>query len=271
MQRMWNELVSFFQGTEQDGAYWGIGLLAVLFCLIHGGRERKYRQLVAGAMCVVVVFLLNPVTACLYERIFGVAYPISLASLAVPLLPFISYAGTMLIAGNVEGRPLRDRVVLVAGVALIIMAAGTMVPLGGVKRADQGDVVVDVADERCMNAVLDAAKELQGAGQEPLLIAPKEIMENIRRYDGGIRLIYGRDLWQTDALTYLHEAYPEDIVILCQRMESADVNVAQTVEMALSYGCNLVVCKEMLSDEFMEYRHLELYYEEQGLYMYVRR
>ena len=33
MQNAWNEIVTFFRMMEQNGAYYGIGLLAVLFSL----------------------------------------------------------------------------------------------------------------------------------------------------------------------------------------------------------------------------------------------
>lgn len=271
MQIAWNEMVSFFRGMEQEGSYYGIGLLAVLFCLIYEGAEKKRRRFVAIFICVFTVLLCNPITARVYGAVFGVAYPIGWVSLAIPLLPFLAYTGTLLIMTVIQKRPVRDRVIMTAGLVLVIMAAGTMVPWSGREKPETGMVVTYAADSRCMVAVMDAAKELEKAGQEALLIAPKEMMESIRRYDGSIELIYGRDLWQTDALPYLHETYPEEIIILCQQMESADANVAQTVEMALAFGCNLVVCREALSDTFLEYQHLELYYEEQGLYLYVRR
>lgn len=270
MQRVWNDMVSFFQGMESEGSYYGIGLLAVLFCLIYEGREKRHWRCVAIAVCTVVVLLWNPLTARAYEMLLGRGYPLDLVSLAIPLLPFLAYAGTMLVEEGTKGRPMRDRVLLVAGLVVVFMAAGTMVPFGNGK-PEVGMETVGTADERCIEAVSDAAKELQDIGQEPLLVAPKEIMETIRRYDGSIELIYGRDLWQTDALAYLHETYPEEIILLCQRMESSEANVAQTAEAALALGCNLIVCKESLSDAFMEYQHLELYYEAQELYLYIRR
>ncbi len=270
MQNAWNEIVVFFRTMEQDGVYYGLGLFAVLFCLIYESADKKKNIAVAVLSCVVVLLLCNPVTIWLYEKVFGQGETLSVLTMAIPLLPFLSYVGAEFFVTVSKNRNRYEKGFMAVVLLLVIMAAGTIVPWSESEDLAKRTQISYGKEDDMIVSVQDAASELITAGQEPLLVGPKEVMESIRRYDPRICLAYGRDLWQADALMYLHESYPEEKIILCQRMEAVDANIAETVELALAQGCNLIVCREPLTETFMEYHHLELYAQEDDLYLYVR-
>jgi len=270
MQNAWNEIVTFFRMMEQNGAYYGIGLLAVLFCLMYKGADKKKNIVIALGGCLMAVALCNPVTVLLYEKIFGDTGALAVLTPAIPLFVLVSYVGTEIFVAVSVGRRCREKWFIAVVLGMVIMVAGTVVPWSDREDlAKRAEMPYD-KDEPMMAAVQDAAAELTEAGQGPLLVAPKEIMESVRRYNPQICLVYGKDLWQADALPYLHESYPAEKIILCQEMESPEANVAQTVELALAQGCNLIVCREALPESFSEYHQLELYAQAEELYLYVR-
>ncbi len=239
MLNAWNNMVDFFRVMEANGSYYGLGLLAVLFCLMYKGMTKK------KTVCVAV-------------------------GMSITLLPFLAYVGMEFFAAVSKGRKRFEKWIVALALLLVIMVAGTVVPWSGrkdiAKRAE-----TEHGSEYIMTMhVQEAAAGVRAAGQEPLLVAPKEIMESVRLHAPEICLVYGRDLWEPETLSYLHESYPAEVVILCQSMESAEGNVAETVEMALAQGCNLVVCREPLTVTFTEYHGLECYAQESGFYLYVR-
>ena len=270
MQNAWNEIVTFFRMMEQNGAYYGIGLLAVLFCLMHRGADKKKNIAVACGSCLVAAAVCNPVTVLLYEKIFGDTGALAVLTLAIPLFALVSYAGAEIFAAVSADRRCREKWFIAVVLGVVIMVAGTVVPWSDREDLAKRAEMPYGKDEPMIVAVQDAAAELTEAGQGALLVAPKEIMESVRRYNPQICLVYGKDLWQADALSYLHESYPAEKIILCQEMESPEANVAQAVELALAQGCNLIVCREALPETFSELHHLELYAQAEELYLYVR-
>ncbi|MDE6420352.1 MAG: hypothetical protein K2K87_07475, partial [Lachnospiraceae bacterium] len=152
-----------------------------------------------------------------------------------------------------------------------IALAGTVFPFdeagGGTGRrsAQWND-----AERGAFDVVLSQAERLKENGQEALLVAPKSMMETVRRYDADILLAYGRNLWQTNALFYVRDGYGEEQVRLCLSMEAESFQAEQTAELALAYGCNLIVLKEPLGASFLDNRGLSCVYESESLFVYVR-
>lgn len=270
MQSAWNEIQTFFRIAEQGGAYASLGLLAVLFCLIKGTKQNRERRVAAG-FCVIAFLMCNPITVYAYAKLTGQTYPLWKVTLAIPLLPLIAYCGTELTALLCENKKTWYRIAVTAALAVVILTAGTIVPFSAREDLKPVKEVVYGREDEMIEQIREAAGQLRTEGAEPLLVAPKGIMNSIRRYDGQIRLVYGRNLWQTGALDYLHETYSGEAVLLCQKMESAEVNSAETAELALALGCNLIVCREELTDTFLTHHGLELFASEHSLYLYIRR
>lgn len=269
MRNAWNEILTFLRITGQGGAYGYLGFAAALFLLIMGKQRDGSRRAAVG-FCITALLFCNPLIAAFYVRITGNNYPLWKVTLAIPLLPFLAYAGTVLTDCLCEGKEKIYRYAVGAGLILVIMMSGTIMPWSAREELRTTGDAADCGEERMMEQISEAASGMIARGDGPLLVAPKGIMNSIRRYDSRIQLIYGRNLWQTGALDYLHETYTDGVILLCQKMESTGENTAETVEMALELGCNLIVCREKLSDAFITENGLLLYAQEDGLYLYIR-
>lgn len=271
MQNAWNEILAFMRISGQGGAYWYLAVPAVLFLLFNGSAKGIQRRTAAG-FCAIALLFCNPLTAAVYEKAAGTAYPLWKVTLGIPLLPFLAYAGVMLAESLCKeaGNKKSGRYAVGVGIVLVIMMSGTIMPWSERTDLEYAGRNIAPTERQMMEEVSEAASVLIGRGDGALLVAPKGIMNSIRRYDSRIQLVYGRNLWQTGALDYLHETYTDAAILLCQRMENTEANVTETVEMALEQGCNLIVCREELSSAFTAANYLSLYAQTDGLYLYVR-
>lgn len=279
MKQAWNELTAFWTSAQQNSVCLALALAAAVFCLIYGGRQALGIRRAAAGFLGIWLFFYNPLTVFIYERIFGKVYPFTTLYTGMPFLPLLAGVGAVLIVRN--GRRGRDKLVLTAGLIVAIFLSGNLMPFAFVEGTGSTDsdiaiagtagIVIDVSgqEENLLQAVRDAAQELRELNMEPLLVAPKEILEDIRRLDGRIPLAYGRDLWHAQALAYLHETYDETQILLYQKMESPDAETAETAEYAIAMGCNLLVFREELETAFARAHHLWLYGEGEGLYFYM--
>ncbi|MCM1537368.1 MAG: hypothetical protein NC254_03105 [bacterium] len=217
------------------------------------------------ALAVWLVLLLNPLTALLFEKITGRVYRYVYAALAVPVLPLIAYA-----AADILKR--RKRRTLPAALLLVVSlaCAGTVVPYGESDAVKRRSAEWDEEEAGAMETVLSQAAQMRENGQVPLMAAPKHMMDAVRRYDAGIMLVYGRDLWQTDALAGVNDIYTGEQVLLCQAMEAEPPLTVPTAELALTYGCNLIVLKEPLEAEFLDDWGLSCVYESGRFFVYTR-
>lgn len=277
MMQAWNELTAFWASAQQNSVCLALALAAAVFCLVYGSRQGLGLRRVAAGFLGIWLFFYNPFIVFAYEQICKKAYPFHALYIGLPFLPFLAVTGAVLITRN--SRSGRDKLVLAAGVIVAVFLSGNLMPSAfaeeispsGSDMTKMTDIIMDVSgqEENLLQAIRNAAEELRESGAEPLLTAPKEIMEDIRRLDGRIALAYGRDLWQTEVLTYLHETYDEGQIILCQMMESRETETTETAEYAITLGCNLLVFRDVLDAAFVQSHHLRLYGEGQGLYFYV--
>lgn len=294
--RWWESLTAFFRIEANSGAYWALAFAAAVYL---AGTWIAAKKAPAGAeqeqvpadgcagsirrMLIVCagwfVLLLNPFTMGAFEKITGVSYRMVYAALAIPILPVTAWAAAKIwercdfgtgpaadAPGRRISRPLCAALFLTAALAL----AGTVYPFdekaGTIRRGDQWNE----AEAGAVEAVLAEADKLKEAGQVPLLAAPKWMMDTIRRYDADILLAYGRNLWQTDALPLVNDRYSEEQIVLCQAMEAETFQAAETAELALAYGCNLIALKEPLSPAFLDNWGLSCVYEAESVYVYSR-
>ena len=273
MMQTWNELTAFWMSSRQRSVCLALALAAAVFILVNEDKQMSVlKQMAAGFLGICLIFY-NPLIAFIYEKVSGKYYPFAKLGLGLPFLPFLAAAGAVLLVKI--GRNKRDKLVLAAGFVLTAFLSGNLVLFASVDSA--GNSAVDPYDSELSSAqgesmqqmIRNAAQELRELGAAPLLVAPKEIMEEIRRLDGSIVLAYGRDMWQTQALSYLHETYDEEQILLCQMMESKDAEAADVAEYAITAGCNLFVAREELDSTFAQAHHLWLFGEEQGLYLYM--
>lgn len=158
---------------------------------------KKARQMFQYTL-VMSLLLLCPVTAVpvmLYQTAY---YDYEWAWSMVPLTAVIAYGAVLLTERGKQGR---NRLLSILGVAAVLCLCG-----------NQGTVLTVEGQEA--EAWEDAAEVLQelydfGIGKQRILWAPKNMMEQVRRRDGKILLIYGRDMWDAKAGAYDYEVYSE--------------------------------------------------------------
>lgn len=291
MRECWENLLTFFRIETRSGAYWALAFAAVVYLT---GRKIVARKACVNAevnaendgaagndaptkehgsktwrkLIVLFVWLLvfmNPLTAVLFEKVSGNFYRYVYAALTVPILPVIAYA-----AADIWENQKRHAGLVALFLAAAIALAGTVFPFDGAGGTERRSAQWDDAERGAFDAVLSEAGRLKENGQEALLVAPKRMMETVRRYDADILLAYGRNLWQTNALFYVRDGYDEEQVRLCLSMEAESFLAEETAELALAYGCNLIVLKEPLGASFLDNRGLSCVYESESLFVYVR-
>lgn len=155
-------------------------------------------------------------------------------------------------------------------VALALILAGRVYPYDSRAELEKRGAAGFGPESAEITQILEQAEQMGQDGQIPLLVAPKEIMECIRRYDAGIVLAYGRNLWQTDALTCVNDRYTDEQIVLCQSMESEELPAREKAELACEYGCNLIVLKEPLGQGFLQEWNLKEVCGEENFYFYIR-
>lgn len=288
MRECWENLLTFLRMETRSGAYWALALAAVLY--LAGTRvvarkacvnaendgsagddapakepgNKTWRKLIV--LFVWLLIFMNPLTAVLFEKVSGNFYRYVYAALTVPVLPVIAYA-----AADIWENQERHAALVALFLAAAIALAGTVFPFdeagGGTGRRG---AQWDDAERGAFDVILSEAERLKEDGQTALLVAPMSMMEMVRRYDADILLAYGRDLWQTNALFYVRDGYGEEQVRLCLSMEAEPFQAEQAAELALAYGCNLIVLKEPLGVSFSDKRGLSCVYESESVFVYVR-
>ena len=94
--------------------------------------------------------------------------------------------------------------------------------------------------------------------EKPCIWGPREVLETAREYSGGIRLLYGRNMWEEILNAYTYDTYDEESVFLYAWMErqlagmeeSPLENMQLAVETAVRKGCNVLVLRA--GDEWIE-------------------
>lgn len=110
--------------------------------------------------------------------------------------------------------------------------------------------------------VLEELQKL-AAGREICLWAPQSVMEYARELDGGIRLIYGRNMWDISLNGYAYDVYEEPVQELYRFMEQnagavqADdeeklITVRQCADIILDRGVNCILLPQTMDAAAVE-------------------
>ncbi len=208
-------------------------LLAGIFCGRKLAGEKANRMLV---YTVVMLFLVVcPVTAVgilLYQTGY---YDYEWAWSLVPVTIVLAYGMTMLLEQKFTKKK------LVAGICVVAAVLFLSGNQGSLQKPEATELVARTQIE----SILRCLKEQPG---QKLLWAPKNIMQEVRRRDGNILLIYGRDMWDAKAGAYDYEAYNETLT-------QAYLWLEEVVE--LEYQLKAVTEAEKAFAEICEERALE--------------
>ncbi len=187
-------------------------LLAVLLCLWFGRRRKEQRALLLYTSVAAVCCIL-PVSAAVLMMYQTKFYNYEWIWSLVPLTGVTAYGVTVFLEEYREHSAGDWRKVL--PVVLLLLATALLCgSMGGWDRDARRTVRVRAY------AVLDSLSD-RFPGGDICLWGPAEIMEYARERDAGIRLPYGRNLWDAYLDAYAYDVYQEDVILLERWMENA--------------------------------------------------
>lgn len=169
-------------------------LLATWLAEKKAAGEKDNRMLVYTL--IMVLLLLCPITAVVimvYQTSF---YDYEWAWAMIPVTAVIAYGVTLLVDKTFQKRKVIWGIGVVTAFLFLCGNQGRLQALSDTDAQAKANLPELL---QCMN---------EKSGQK-LLWAPKNIMQEVRRQDGNILLIYGRDMWDAKAGSYDYEAYNE--------------------------------------------------------------
>lgn len=203
-----NRLIAYFDSAVQGiGRYFEVNKLIVLvFALLLAWwladkkpENTKGKNLLLYTL-VMSLLLLIPVTAVFVMMYQTAFYDYEWAWSMVPVTAVLAYGAVCLLKKNLKKGKLLWGILGVAAILCLCGNQGTLMTVSG-KEAMARENTAEILQEL---SALDVEKPC-------ILWAPKNIMEQVRRRDGKILLIYGRDMWDVKAGAYDYEAYSAEL------------------------------------------------------------
>lgn len=195
-----------------------LALLLAWWLVEKKTKEEKVGKLF-GYTLIMSIVLLCPVTA-MFVLIYQTGYyDYEWAWSMVPVTAMIAYGAVCLVQ---KGKGRWQSAMTILGVAAVLCLCGNQGTLQTVKGQD-------AAAWENTSEVLEALYDC-GMTKEKLMWAPKNMMEQVRRQDGKILLIYGRDMWDVKSGSYDYEVYSEAVTaayvwleVLCEQADIASI------------------------------------------------
>ena len=246
---MWELLNNAWNGWGNFIFYGKYPVLLLLVLVVFWFfSDRKKEPVLLGYTTVMTVCCIFPLTAALLMQYQTKFYDYQWVWNYVPLLIVVAFAGTLVL-----GHCRKWAAALV--MLVIILLCGRLTdPLAEVKT----DWQQTAAAEKVVTAIAEAETE-----ETIMLWAPKEVMASARVYAPGIKLPYGRDLWDASLGAYTYDTYTQVEDDLCQWMHCAGVfgtvdgyrldgtvlKGKVCVEQALELGVNCIVVPAVMTQE----------------------
>lgn len=204
-----------WQRYNDNGKYAALLLLVLLFLWFR--REREKQRILLVYTTLVTIFCIVPVSAAflmIYQTKF---YDYEWIWNYVPVTLMIAYGATVFLSEYWENCKMNiGKCIGVSAVALVVIfLCGSM---------GQDNYGVETGKQERSGAKEALGLLIEEGGNDICLWAPKEIMENARTYDGNIRLVYGRNMWDAALGGYSYETYEKTQELLYLWM----CNVAET-------------------------------------------
>lgn len=173
---------------------------------------------IAAACCIL------PMTAAalmLYQtRIFDYRWIWSI----VPLTAMAGFGMTVFLAEILQNCIQKNRM---KGIPATLLLLAVVLLCGGLGERPRN---TDNAEQRNRAERILAEVQARMQDRELFLWAPKEIMEFARAYDGSIRLIYGRNMWDGTLNAYIGAGYPSEIYAMRQWMDDDGARTEEDTE-----------------------------------------
>lgn len=173
---------------------------------------------IAAACCIL------PMTAAalmLYQtRIFDYRWIWSI----VPLTAMTGFGMTVFLAEILQNCVQKNRM---KGILATLLLLAVVLLCGGLGEKPRN---TDSAEQRNRAERILAEVQTRMQDRELFLWAPREIMEFARAYDGSIRLIYGRNMWDGTLNAYIGAGYSPEIHAMRQWMDDGGAGTEEDTE-----------------------------------------
>lgn len=211
-----------FASTDEVFHEWALLFLAVLtLCLVRERRKQSFKK--REVICLAAVLFTGVI----------VGNPLTLLALA--------YVGTMLTGAVSERKKSRS---VLAGLIVIICLSGTVLPFCA-------DVMKKQYIPQESLEVQKRIDELASQLGQVCLVAPEDVMERARILNDNVCLPYGKDMWHEDCNREVADTYTEAQELLYQQMKTDYLQPDTAAAMAKEAGCNLLVLREVMSEDAM--------------------
>ncbi len=266
MSRVWDYLGRAYNGLFQylsQNGFVVILIAVLLFFWLSENKEtnQKTNRLLVYTMLMVVILIcpLSAIAVMIYQTSF---YDYTWAWSLVPLTMVIAYGVTVF--WSKEKWSLR-KLGIIGMTVLILCLSGNQ---GMIQKASDQEVAT-------RKEVKEILQEIQAFwdSKECVIWGPKRVMQEIRRYNGRVRLLYGKDMWDEKSGAYDYEAYSQEMteayLWLEKAVEYADFadtlenpkaaieqldelykwsdNAEDTVEQVLGAGANIIIWPNIMS------------------------
>lgn len=222
---------------KEPGKLVGLLLVFVVFLCIY--RQRESIRTLTLYTTIMTVLCIMPVTAAvlmLYQTRF---YDYQWVWSMVPMTILIATGLTVLVTDFYNEYRKKERKYvkgIIVAVPVILFFCGGMGIEPGLGDFRQ-------SERKIAEQTLSQVKNMTGE-QTVFLWAPKEILDYAREYDGGMELLYGRNMWDEALNAYTYDVYPEEITDMYQWLDGEEgrkISDEECAELAAASGVNCVI------------------------------
>lgn len=249
MTELLNNAWGGWQDFTEAGKPAALLLISLLFLWLYYKKVSQRNFLVYTT--VATVCCIFPVTAAglmLYQTKF---YDYKWIWSMVPLTAMVGYAVTVWITDLVGDIAKNDKKKGMGAVALLL---GLLVLSSGLG-AKPWDGSAERQEREAAETVLARVQERVPRG-DICLWAPREIMEYAREFDPGIRLLYGRNMWDPQLNAYAYDTYSGELKALERWIrgygEEEPISDRECAETVAGTEVNCILLPENSSEETIE-------------------
>lgn len=211
-----------------------------------GQKSFLLRYRLFSKLSLLVILILCPATAALLMIYQTGFYEYAWLWSWVPISFFIALAGTEIFMQLYfqcrGGQKWKAFCYAVFGVILIFLCGN----LGSYGNHSEDIWAKEKQERESIAVVLDDLTE-GGKNNNILLWASREFLEYSRMFEGSVRLIYGRNMWEEQLNKFSYDSYPQEIIAMYQWMEG-EGEPLPCVQTAISQGVNTIILPKQIQD-----------------------
>ena len=231
MSKVFDSMYTFFQNSKMEGSY--ILLFGLSIVILYLAEDRKNRWLAFYPLVLFAMVIANPLTVWILSMVFPVLGDYEHLAVLIPLLIYIPFGITELIAGL---KSHRERLIVGFVLFVFVSVCGNLAGLfgGNTKTADN----LYSAERKELVAYADAV-----AAEGGLVMADDEILPFLTSYGDNIPLLYGQDIMMFNGDLGIMDTYDEGIIAIHNMMWTPEEHIDSIAAMARSYGCDIMIVR----------------------------